>query len=143
VLGLMPAACTSVDNPTRNGCFVQQTPAHWTPADVVLTGAPQVGSTATPGSGAPTTVTIERGQSLDLDMTSSIQWTLSTPPAAGVLATVQPAGWYNASIHACVWRFVAADTGSTLVGFTGVALCAPNAACARLTDPPRYRITVA
>jgi hypothetical protein len=142
LLALTLGACSgSAEN--RIGCFVRQAPTGWTPADVVLTAdAAAVATVAASGSDWLTKVTIKRGRNLDFDMTSSIQWLLTTPPSADILATAQPAGWYNATIQACVWRFGAVSKGTALVGFTGVDLCAPNAACARLALPPHYHITV-
>lgn len=144
LLPLLVAACSSQGGSPQDGCLVHQAPSHWAPASMVQTVDWAGVETAATGADLPTqTITLQRGQSIDFDMTSTIEWTLATSPAYAILQTAYPAGWDDTAIQACVWRFVGMGPGTTMVVFSGTCLLsAPYAACARVPQPPPYQITV-
>lgn len=124
-----------------NGCPIQQAPVGWPPADVVLTMTGAQGATATPGLG-PIHVTVMHGQIIDVRLSATYQWRITSAPSATVLTMAQPAGWYDPQYRACVWRFTAAGTGATGLQLTGTVVCQPETPCSTIALLASYQITV-
>jgi hypothetical protein len=107
------------------------------PADVVLTQQNDPGSNFR-------TVTVSVGQSIEIRLPASFDWRLARgEPDPAVLALANPAGWYNSSLRACIWRLSAAAPGTAELEFAGGFVCEPGVACPALAAVARYKITVA
>jgi hypothetical protein len=105
------------------------------PPDVVLTQQSDPGSTVK-------TVAVAVGQSIEIRLPASFSWRLSRAPDS-VLALQNPAGWYDSTLNACIWRFGAASTGTVDLDFAGAIVCEPGKVCPALAAIARYHITVA
>lgn len=122
-----------------NGCKTQQAPSNLPPADVVLTGA---GQGSTPTSDFTTHGKVKQGQTLEIHLTATVNWQMSTSPDAHVLQVEDPQSWYDAPDTACVWRMKALGNGETKFEFTGGLVCPPQQACPAIAALARFDITV-
>jgi hypothetical protein len=117
-----------------NGCPAANPPANaGTKADVVVTFKS--------GAQGPT-VTLNKGQTLEVRLQPTMHWSLNIQGDASVLTASSGNGWYDASLDSCVWRFTAANQGNTTLAFTGVAVCKPNTECPALAAAQEYDVTV-
>lgn len=127
---------TPVTGGTSIGCPTHLIPVDPLPApDVVLT------QQSDPGSNVKT-VHVNVGQSIEIRLPAAFAWRLARTPDA-VLTLASPAGWYNASLRTCVWRFGAASAGTVALDFAGAIVCDPGKACPALAAAAQYQITVA
>ena len=84
--------------------------------------------TDTPTS-TPITVTLQVTQTLEVDLSGSAFWQLSSRSAyAPVLTLETPAGYLDASSTRCVWRFRAQQAGVVPLEFLGNEFC-PSGSC--------------
>lgn len=75
-----------------------------------------------------TTVNASKGDVIEFHMPFGEQWTGPTT-SQGVLQLQTPYGYVSTTAKACVWRFVAADTGTAQLNFSARAICAKGAMC--------------
>ncbi|HEV2237953.1 MAG TPA: hypothetical protein VGR57_14935 [Ktedonobacterales bacterium] len=138
--GVSPVGSAPTRTPTPGGtsvgCPSQLIPVDPLPApDVVLT------QQSDPGSNVKT-VRVSVGQSIEIRLPAAFAWRLAHAPDA-VLTMASPAGWYNANLRACVWRFAAASAGMVHLDFAGAIVCDPGKICPALAAAAQYQITVA
>ena len=120
-------------NTGLNGCPSESPPATaGTKADVVVTFTGAEGQT----------VTLNKGQTLEVRLPAAMRWSMSIQGNANVLTPSAANGWYDASLDNCVWRFVAANQGNATLSFGGVAVCKPNTECPAIAVAQDYEITV-
>ncbi|MGO8949706.1 MAG: hypothetical protein ACLQUY_19045 [Ktedonobacterales bacterium] len=101
------------------GCPLATQAVQWpSPPTVIVTSA-----TASKGA------TVQVGQTVEIALAFGHRWSLM--PAAGQpeLVLNTPAGYGDASLKSCVWRFTAQDVGQTTLKFTFAAICQPHQAC--------------
>ncbi len=131
-----PTATTTTaasGNAGLNGCPSESKPANaGTKADVVVTFTGAEGQT----------VTLNKGQTLEVHLPAAMRWGLSTQGSANVLTPSVPNGWYDAGLDSCVWRFAAAGQGNVTLAFGGVAVCKPNTECPAIAVAQDYEVTV-
>jgi hypothetical protein len=119
-----------------NGCPSQLIPVDSPrPPDVVLT------QQSDPGSNVKT-VTVTKGQVIEIRLPASFTWHLSQGEPSSVLEVAAPAGWYNSALRACIWRFDAASSGTAQLDFAGGPVCDPGKACPAIAVIAQYKITV-
>jgi hypothetical protein len=128
------ATTAASGTPELNGCKAANPPASaGRQADVVVTFQ---------GGAEAQTVTLNTGQTLEVRLPANMRWSLETQGDATVLTPSADNDWYDAGLHSCVWRFVAANQGKATLSFGGVMVCQPNTACSHLAAAQKYAITV-
>lgn len=121
---------------TANGCPSKQLPADggiFRP-DVTITSSQDLGATQS--------FALTQGQRLEIHLDPTTQWNLTTTDPAHVLDSMTPAGWYDASLNACVWRFTAVGAGTDHLAFRGPVLCPPNIRCTAVLEQVAFDVTV-
>jgi hypothetical protein len=121
---------------TANGCPSKQIP--------VDRGVfrPDVTVTYSQDLGAAQPVALTHGQSLEIHLDPTVQWSPTITDPDRVLAGLTPAGWYDASPNACVWRFAAVSAGAAHLAFGGLVLCSPNIRCKAVLEQAEFDVTV-
>jgi hypothetical protein len=121
---------------TANGCPSKQIP--------VDSGVfhPAVTATYTLDQGAAQPVTLTQGQGLEIYLDPTVQWSLTLTDPAHALDGLTPAGWYDASLGACAWRFTASTAGTAHLAFKGPILCPPNIRCTAVLEQAAFDVTV-
>lgn len=87
-------------------------------ANVVLTNA---------DSG--TTVTAKKGDTIEIKLSFGHVWQGPMDLAQGLLTAQGPVGYAYPAAKVCIWRFLAAGTGSAHFSFEGRPICKPTQAC--------------
>jgi hypothetical protein len=121
---------------TANGCPTKQLP---------VTGGvfhPDVIVTSSQDLGAAQSVSLTRGQRLEIRLDPTTQWSLTSADPAHVLQGSATEGWFDASLSACMWRFTAINAGVAHLTFHGVILCRPNIRCTAVFDEAAFVVTV-
>jgi hypothetical protein len=119
---------------TLNGCVTQPPPAAaTTPADVTVKLA--VAETRP-------SVTVQKGQTLDILLPAVYRWRLSAGNLGTTLRAVGSGGWYDTASESCVWRFTAANVGTIPLDFGGSPVCAPDTKCPALALAVSYIVIV-
>ncbi len=128
---------THTPTSTGNGCPSKLIPVDSPrPPDIVLT------QQSDPGSNVKT-VSAAQGQTIEIRLPASFTWQLSRGTPGPVLEMANPAGWYNSTLRACIWRFGAASAGTVQLEFAGGLACEPGKVCPALAAVALYKITVA
>ena len=131
-----PAAQSTRGNVVAVGCPVQRAPSD------ANSFHPDVTITSSQDLGAAQPVALTQGQRLEIHLESTVQWSLTTTGPAHVLDSMTPAGWYDASLNACVWRFTAVGAGTDHLAFRGPVLCPPNIRCTAVLEQVAFDVTV-
>ena len=119
---------------TIDGCPQQQAPGSASaPPDVVLSGQ---------GAGVGGSASLGVGQVLEVRLGPQLQWTLTPPDPARVLAPLDGNGWYDAISPACVWRFTGQAPGMVSLSFSGRPICPPGQACPAFVVLSKFTVTV-
>jgi hypothetical protein len=87
-------------------------------------------------------VTLQKGQTLVVQLPAAFHWTLAPYVTNSILTPDDHNGWYDASLRACIWRFVAATSGSATLDYAGRQVCAPGAKCPTVIVNEEIDITV-
>jgi hypothetical protein len=108
------------------------------PSDVVVRTAPAMPDvTVGPRYGSPV-INAHRGDVVEIQMPFGVLWNGPTT-SQGVLKLLSPSGYVWKLSNACIWRFVAMDTGTVVLDFSGrdickkVTLCVPSVVDATFT----------
>ena len=102
--------------------------AYGCPSDVVVSNAPAAANvTVRPDQGL-TTVSIHKGDLLEVQMPFGVAWKGPTT-SQGVLQLQSPYGYVWKLSNACIWRFDARSTGTVELTFFGSALCKKTILC--------------
>jgi hypothetical protein len=120
--------------PAANGCPAKQVPADG------ATFSPDV--TVTQDATSPQPIALSRGQRLEIRLDPQTQWKLSATDPNGALSVQPPEGWYDASLHACIWRFAARNPGSAHLLLSGLVTCEPHPPCTAAVDTIEFDVTV-
>ena len=98
----------------------RQTVTWPSPPTQVVTDAP---------TSTPITVTLQVAQTLEVDVSGSAFWQLSSRSVPSPVLTLEtPAGYLDASGTRCVWRFSAQQAGIVPLEFLGNEFC-PSGSC--------------
>jgi hypothetical protein len=77
---------------------------------------------------ANTTIIASTGDTIEVRLPFEMQW--NGPTTSQYPLEIQPpAGYISQTNSACIWRFLAEGSGTTLLTFTGQALCGYNQMC--------------
>lgn len=102
------------------------------------TGCPNTTHVTTPATAANVvlkisdsqkTTTVHKGDTVEIDLPFGRNWSGPTSQTQGPLAMQTPSGYASSAAQVCVWRFVAMNTGTTNVVFTGRPICAKGQIC--------------
>jgi len=99
------------------------------PSDVVVRTAPAAANFTLRRGQGPTTITIQSGDVMEVQLPFGIAWRGPTT-SAGVLELQYPSGYAWKPSNACIWRFVARRAGAVELTFFGTALCKKPTLCA-------------
>jgi hypothetical protein len=102
---------------------------------------PAVSTTYTLDQGAAQPVTIAQGQGLEIHLIPTVHWSLTISDPNHTLDGLAPAGWYDASLDACVWRFATSGAGVARLTFKGTILCQPNLHCKAALEEAAFEVT--
>jgi hypothetical protein len=103
---------------TANGC----------PSDIVMSSAPAAPDiTVLPRQGNRI-IDVRKGNVIEIQMPFGLVWRGPTT-SQGVLQLQTPFGYAWKPSNACIWRFVASDSGSTVINFSGRPICKKTSLC--------------
>jgi hypothetical protein len=131
------ATSATINSIPSTGCPVAQSPAgaaSFKP-DVIVSQNSQVAGTVQP-------IILAQGQRLEIRLQPMFSWDLTISSNGNALAITSPEGWYDASVHACVWRFTAVGAGEVQLTYNGVIVCPPLKLCPSVEQSAIYRVTV-
>ena len=122
--GSAPGGSTSTPAPTAThgtatGC----------PNKTTVNTQPAAASVVLNNTGVNTTATVKRGDIVEIDLPFGHNWSGPTNSAQGLLLEQDPSGYASPTGHVCVWRFLAASTGTAEINFTGRPICQKGQLC--------------
>jgi hypothetical protein len=131
------ATSATINSASSTGCPLAHPPADAASfkPDVMVSQNAQSAGTAQP-------IILAQGQRLEIRLQSMFNWELTMTGASNSLAITSPRGWYDASVHACVWRFTAVGAGEVTLTYNGVIVCPPLKLCPSVEQAAIYRVTV-
>jgi hypothetical protein len=106
------------------------------PNQTVVTTQPPAAAVVLGNSQSNSTVSVKKGDTVQVDLSFGHLWDETTGDSQSLLTEQQPAGYALMPSHACVWRFVATNTGMAHLAFTGRPICKEREAC------PQYILVV-
>ena len=74
-------------------------------------------------STAPTSLTLQPSQTLEIDLSGPLSWRLYSPDVSPTLTLEAPGGYLDAIGQSCVWRFTARQAGREQLQFLGNGRC--------------------
>ena len=114
------ATATSTQSQARaNGC----------PNDTVVTAPLPTANVVLTNANSGTTVKAKKGDTIEVKLSFGHIWQGPTDLSQDLLTAQGPAGYAYPSAKFCVWRFLAAGTGSAHLSFEGRPICKPTQAC--------------
>jgi hypothetical protein len=141
------AACGTNSGGRGTGATASATPTlatirgygtvHGCPSDVVVSAAPAAPDVKIlPAQGAAA-INVHTGNVIEIQMPFGLVWEGPTK-SQGALQLQSPYGYTWKASNACIWRFVAKDTGTVGLNFYGraiskVSLCTPSVSIASFT----------
>jgi hypothetical protein len=102
--------------------------SHGCPGGIVPNPPQGKANIVVPYKKSMTTVNASKGDVIEFHMPYGEQWTGPTT-SQGVLQLQTPYGYASTTAKACIWRFVAADTGTAQLNFSARAICPKGAMC--------------
>jgi hypothetical protein len=104
---------------TATGCPSPTHVVNWpSPPTVIITSAQ-----ASKGA------SLQVGQTLEIALAFGSHWSFEPVAAHGVLVLNTPAGYGDASIKSCVWRFTAEQAGQVTLIYTVAPICLAHMEC--------------
>jgi hypothetical protein len=97
--------------------------------------------TYTLDQGAAQSITLTRGQGLEIRLSAANQWSLTITDPTHILASTPAEGWYDPPANACVWRFIAINSGHAHLTFKGLVLCPSNIRCIAALELAAFDVT--
>ncbi|PZW26684.1 hypothetical protein EI42_03836 [Thermosporothrix hazakensis] len=114
-----PAPDKGDKNALTNGC----------PSDITMKTVPSKADVIVKRSDIGKTIVVHKGNIIEFDLPFGQRW-LGPTATPTILEIQQPAGFAASENKACIWRFVARDTGKIELDFTARAICRPGKMCA-------------
>lgn len=127
-----PTATHSGTTSTNTGC----------PNKTTITTQPAAASVVLNSSGTDTKATVKKGDIVEIDLPFGHNWTGPVNSAQNALVEQNPSGYASPGGHVCVWRFLAADTGTAEINFTGRPICQKNQLCPMYIMDASFTITI-
>lgn len=97
------------------------------PSDVVVSSAPAADITVELQQGKGI-INVHKGEVIEIHLPFGLAWE-GPSTSQGVLQLQVPYGYAWKESNACIWRFVAKDTGTVALFFFGRALCKKSHLC--------------
>ena len=119
--GASPTATTNAVQAqnTNDGC----------PNSAVITTPPPAAAVILKEAKNRATVTAQQGQTIEVDLPSTMKWQGPLFLAQNLLTMQSPSGYAFPATRSCVWRFVATASGVANLSFTGRPICQKAHAC--------------
>ncbi len=136
--GSSPAGLTSTPvatSPTRsptNGC----------PNSTTVTVRPPAATVKLKSTNNNTVIKVHQGDSIEVDLLFGLIWQGPENTYQKWLTLQTPAGYASATAKACVWRFVAVNSGTTELVFIGLPICKTSRDCPLNTIDIMFTIDV-
>jgi hypothetical protein len=89
-----------------------------------------------------TTITAKKGDTIEIKLAFGHTWQGPTNLSQSLLTVQGPAGYAFPSAKVCVWRFLAASTGTAHFSFEGRPICQPNQACPMYIMAVPFTVTI-
>ncbi len=125
------ATATAVAS-TLNGCPGKQ--ASSSPLPAASTVVTQV-------SGNPTRVTLNIDQTVEVRLPANFRWGGGPNDPNHILSATADEGWFDATLHTCIWRYTATKAGSAALTFSGTFLCEASKPCPAIATVAEYDVT--
>ena len=97
------------------------------PDSAVVTTPPQPASVVLKNSDSNAVINVNKGDTVEVDLPFGHLWEGPEGNTASLLAPQTPSGYAFAQV--CVWRFIAAGTGTVHLTFIGRPICKMGQAC--------------
>lgn len=120
---------------TPNAATGQNT-SYGCPSSTVITTPPAAATVVLKQSRNRATVTVHKGETVEVDLSSGLSWHGPLQLAQNLLEMQSPSGYVYPAAKMCVWRFVALASGVVDLSFTGKPVCGAGHAC------PMYIVAV-
>jgi hypothetical protein len=129
--GTTATSPTATSKPTSTGCPLPNQMISRAPANV----------TVRPVSEGVKPVSITVGQIIEVQLPFGHRWALF-PPGSSDLTVQSPAGYGDASVQSCIWRFQGAQAGSETLIFEEQPLCQSGMECPNYVTQIQIPVTV-
>ncbi|HEU5375424.1 MAG TPA: hypothetical protein VFV38_08300 [Ktedonobacteraceae bacterium] len=131
--GSAPGGSTPTPAPTATQSQAQ---VDGCPNKAVVTTQPAAASLVLKGTNSNSTVSAKKGDTIEIDLAFGHTWQGPLNASHGLLTMQNPSGYASPTAKACVWRFVASQTGTAQLSFSGRPLCEKDQLC------PQYVMAV-
>ena len=145
------AACGTNTGGIGTGTTVSPTPtlatvrgygtAHGCPNDVVVSATPTAPDVKILPEQGARTINAHKGNLLEIQMPFGVVWEGPTT-SQGALQLQSPYGYAWKESNACIWRFIAKDTGTVGLDFYGRAICKKVTLCTPSVSIASFTIKV-
>ncbi|MEO7021365.1 MAG: hypothetical protein ABI234_14510 [Ktedonobacteraceae bacterium] len=125
--GSVPSGSTPAPSPTATHGLANTSTG--CPNSATITTQPAAASVVLKNSGVNNTTTVKKGDTVEVDLPFGHNWAGPTNNPQGLLAMQDPSGYASPVDKVCVWRFVATNTGTTEISFTGRPICEKGQLC--------------
>lgn len=123
---------TSGESGTTTGCPLATQVVQWSsPPAIIITSAQSTDKAE-----------VRVGQSIELALTFGHRWSLGPNAGQPALTLNTPAGYGDASMGSCIWRFTAEHAGTASVSFLAAPICQPHMQCPQMVALHTITITV-
>lgn len=109
-------------------------------ANQTVTWPPPVPAQLSPEKSA--TITIKKGQTVEVVLAFGHRWALITSPVDALLHLDAPAGYGDAALQSCIWHFTARQAGQTTLTYSLAPLCVAGYRCSGTETLVNLSITV-
>jgi hypothetical protein len=99
------------------------------PDNILVTTPPPAANVVLKSSESNTTVSANKGDTIEVDLPFGHLWEGPTSVPSGLLSAQTPSGYAFSTTQICVWRFVAVSSGTVRLNFLGRPICKKGAAC--------------
>jgi hypothetical protein len=115
--------------PSPTATHSQPTTSTGCPNSTVISTQPTTANIVLKSSDANKTTTVKKGDTIEVDLPFGHNWSGPTNNTQGPLSMQNPSGYAATASQVCIWRFVASNTGTTEILFTGRPICEKNKLC--------------
>jgi hypothetical protein len=124
-----PAGSTATAPGATAVATQSQATADGCPSTTVVTTPPTAANVVLTNTNSGTTITVQKGDLVQVNLPFGHDWQGPLNLSPDLLTAQAPAGYSNAAAKACVWRFVASNTGTVRLSFVGRPICKKGQAC--------------
>ena len=99
------------------------------PNTTVVATPPPTANIVLTNANSGTTISAKKGDTIEVNLPFGHSWQGPTDFSPNLLTVQGPAGYAFPTAKACVWRFLAASTGTAHLTFAGRPICKQGQAC--------------